>query len=86
MNGDIYPFLSELEKKVFSWLTRNEVPFETQVPMFGGAGEVGSATVDFILAERNLALRTMGSYWHSTTNRHLLQQSNLLRPYRDYNP
>jgi len=66
MNGDIYPFLSELEKKVFSWLTRNEVPFETQVPMFGGAGEVGSATVDFILAERNLALRTMGSYWHST--------------------
>ena len=32
--------------------------------MFGIA-EAGSATIDFILTERNIVLRVMGSYWHS---------------------
>ena len=63
---NIYLFLSELEKKVFSWLTKRNIPFTTQNKMFGEAGELGSATVDFIIQERNLALRVMGSYWHST--------------------
>jgi len=34
--------------------------------MFGYAGELGSATVDFIIPDRNLALRVMGGYYHST--------------------
>ena len=34
--------------------------------MFGVAGEAGSATVDFIIPDRNTALRCMGSYWHSS--------------------
>lgn len=63
---DIYPFLSDLEKKVYSWLVENEIPFESQQRMFGTAGELGSATIDFIIIERNLALRIMGSYWHSS--------------------
>ena len=58
-------FLSELEKKVYDWLIKHEIPFETQKQMFGYAGELGSATVDFILPDRNLALRCMGAYWHS---------------------
>ena len=33
--------------------------------MFGIA-ELGSATIDFIVDERRLALRVMGSYWHSS--------------------
>ena len=60
-----YQFLSTLEKKVYDWLAKREIPFTTQEPMFGIAGEAGSATVDFIIDERNLALRVMGSYWHS---------------------
>ena len=34
--------------------------------MFGVAGELGSAIVDFVLTERNIVLRIMGSYYHST--------------------
>jgi very-short-patch-repair endonuclease len=62
---NVYEFLSTLEKKVFNWLSKREIPFTTQEPMFGIAGEAGSATVDFIIGERHLALRVMGSYWHS---------------------
>jgi len=60
-----YQFLSDLERRVYDWLSKREIPFNTQQPMFGIAGEAGSATVDFIIDERNLALRVMGSYWHS---------------------
>jgi len=65
MNGT-YQFLSDLEKKVYSWLTKRDIQFTTQEPMFGMAGELGSATVDFVIPERNLVLRVMGTYWHST--------------------
>ena len=64
--ADDYTFLSELEKKVYNWLTKNDIPFTTQQRMFGTAGELGSAVIDFILGERNIALRVMGSYWHSS--------------------
>ena len=37
-----------------------------QETMFGFSGELGSATVDFILPERNIALRVMGRYYHSS--------------------
>ena len=62
-----YQFLSDLERRVYDWLSKREIPFATQQPMFGIAGEAGSATVDFIIPERSLALRVMGSYWHSGT-------------------
>jgi len=62
-----YQFLSTLEKKVYDWLSKREIPFTTQEPMFGIAGEAGSAVIDFVLTERNIVLRTMGSYWHSGT-------------------
>ena len=65
-NANIYQFLSDLEKKVFNWLTKREILFTTQEPMFGVAGELGSAIVDFVLTERNIVLRIMGSYYHST--------------------
>jgi len=65
VNG-IYEFLSALEKKVYDWLAKNKIPFESQETMFGIAGEVGSATIDFILPLQNIALRIMGSYYHSS--------------------
>jgi len=61
-----YDFLSSLEKKVHDWLTKNDILFTTQETMFGLASELGSAVVDFIIGDRNLALRIMGSYWHSS--------------------
>jgi len=60
-----YQFLSDLERRVYDWLSKREIPFTTQEPMFGYAGELGSAVVDFVLGERNIVLRIMGSYWHS---------------------
>ena len=64
MNGN-YDFLSTLEKKVWDWLTKNNIPFETEVQMLAPAREVGSAIVDFRIPNRNLIIRVMGSYWHS---------------------
>jgi len=61
---NVFPFLSSLEKVVYIWLSEREIPFNAQVKMFG-IRETGSATVDFILPDRNIALRCMGSYWHS---------------------
>ena len=58
-------FLNNLEKIVYGWLIKHSILFTAQAPMFGGIGELGSATVDFILVERNVAIRTMGRYWHS---------------------
>ena len=63
--SNIYQFLSDLERKVYSWLIKHEVPFSTQQKMFGLSGELGSATIDFVLTESNIVLRVMGSYWHS---------------------
>ena len=61
-----YDFLSSLEKKVYDWLTKNDILFSTQETMFGFSGELGSATVDFVLPDRNLIFRVMGAYWHSS--------------------
>jgi very-short-patch-repair endonuclease len=76
-----YEFLSSLEKKVYDWLARNNIPFSTQVPMFGARREVGGATVDFVLPDRNIAIRCMGTYWHSgfeSKARDLLGKERLL--------
>ena len=54
MANEDYQWLSSLEKKVYRWLVEHEIPFRTQVKMFGYSGELGSATVDFILDDRNL--------------------------------
>ena len=59
-----YATLNNLERVVADWLLKNNIIFQTQTPMFGGSLEVGGATVDFILSERNIALRVMGGYWH----------------------
>ena len=60
----IYQFLNNLEKIVYGWLIKHSILFTAQAPMFG-AGELGSATVDFILIERNIVLRCMGTFWHT---------------------
>ena len=72
-------FLNNLEKIVYGWLIKHSILFTAQAPMFG-AGELGSATVDFILTARNVAIRTMGEYWHTgleTNARDLLGREKL---------
>ena len=63
--GD-YQFLSNLEKKVWDWLVKNNIPFQTERVMLAEARELGSAVVDFYIPDRNLVLRVMGSYFHSS--------------------
>ena len=60
-----YAFLSSLEKKVWDWLAKNNIPFETEQTMLAPARELGSAIVDFLIPDKNLILRVLGSYWHS---------------------
>ena len=60
---NIYQFLNNLERIVYNWLIKHSILFTAQAPMFW-VGELGSATVDFILTARNVAIRTMGGYWH----------------------
>lgn len=62
--GD-YQFLSSLEKKVWDWLVKNNIPFDTERTFLAESRELGSAVVDFVIPDRNLLLRVMGSYWHS---------------------
>ena len=64
-NANDYEFLSNLAKKVWDWLVKNNIPFDTERTFLAGAGELGSAKVDFVIPDRNLLLRVMGSYWHS---------------------
>ena len=64
-DANMYFLLNNLEHIVYHWLIKKNILFTTQAPMFGGAGELGSAIVDFILTERNVAIRTMGGYWHT---------------------
>ena len=66
MADEVFPFLSKLEQKVYVWLIENKILFDTQERMFGTAGELGTATIDFMIPDRNLILRVMGSYWHSS--------------------
>lgn len=61
-----YTILSSLEKKVVDWLTKNNVLFSSQEPMFGGSRELGGAIIDVVLTERNIVLRILGGYWHSS--------------------
>lgn len=61
-----YAMLSSLEKKVVDWLIKYNIPFASQVPMFGGSMELGGATADIVLVERNIILRVFGGYWHKT--------------------
>jgi len=65
ISAEEYAFLNNLEKVIASWLMKHDIAFQTQVPMFG-IGELGAATVDFVLIERNIVLRCMGTFWHST--------------------
>lgn len=65
--SNVYQFLSDLEKKVYSWLIEHGILFSTQQKMFGYSGELGSATIDFVLTEFNIVIRVMGEYYHSNT-------------------
>ena len=79
-DANMYFLLNNLERIVYHWLIKKNILFTTQVPIFGGAGELGSAIVDFILTERNIVLRIMGGYWHSgleTNARDLLGKEKL---------
>lgn len=80
-NDSEYQFLSNLERKVWDWLVKNKIPFDTERVMLAEARELGSAIVDFVLPDRNIILRVMGSYYHSSIKsvaRDLLSKERLV--------
>lgn len=58
--------MSMPERRVYGWLVRHKIDFESQVPLLGGRMP-GGAVIDFIIAMRQppIALRVM-SYWHTS--------------------
>jgi hypothetical protein len=55
------------ERIILKWLMIHEVAFEAQWAFGGGRRELGGAVIDFVvygLADRPIALRVMGEYWH----------------------
>ena len=54
---------TDIEALVAEWLTRNKIPFESQVSLRGGVFELGGSKVDFII-EKTTCLRVQGGYWH----------------------
>ncbi len=65
VSTDIYNLLNETEKKVWSWLDKKKIPFMPQEKFFGGVTELGGAVVDFVLTERYIVIRVMGTHWHT---------------------
>ena len=55
---------TDLERIVYNFLIRRNIPFDFQTSLRGGFYQLGGAVVDFILRENNIALRVFGEYWH----------------------
>jgi hypothetical protein len=64
------PPMSDLEAKVYMWLSKKGIPFDFQTQLIGlrGVRELGDALVDFLLPENNILLRVMGEYFHTGVN------------------
>ena len=56
--------MTSLEALVFDYLVRHKIEFQFQTSLMGGIYELGGMVVDFLLPERRIALRIMGTYWH----------------------
>jgi len=57
--------LSDIEQLVYDWLTKRQIPFESQVSVRGGVFSLGGAKIDFILIESRICLRIQGEYYHT---------------------
>ena len=71
---------SDIEIIVYNWLVRHKVAFSFQSSLSGGYYELGGSVVDFLLEERNIAIRVFGEYWHrgvEVSGRDLIQKENL---------
>jgi very-short-patch-repair endonuclease len=55
---------TDIELVVISWLDKNNINYQFQSIFLGGFYQLGGAVVDFILSDKNIALRVMGEYWH----------------------
>jgi len=76
-----YETATDIERKVYDYLSQQGIPFIFQSQLIGGFGsDVGDATVDFMLVDRNVLLRVQGTYWHTGTEleaKDLLQKERL---------
>lgn len=64
IDNDNQFFGSDIEKLVYDWLTQHGIRFRFQSSLSGGYYSLGGMVVDFILTERNTAIRVMGEYYH----------------------
>ena len=56
--------MTDIEEIVYNWLVKHKVAFIFQSSLAGGYYELGGSVVDFLLEERNIAIRVFGEYWH----------------------
>jgi len=80
-DASVYEQMSDLERKVYNFLTRKNILFNFQSHLIGGFGnETGDTKVDFVLPDRNILFRVQGTYWHTGTEleaKDLLQKERL---------
>jgi len=61
------PGISLPERIVWAWLDSQGISYDVQLAEYGGRTMAGGTLIDFILyglADRPVALRIMGDYWH----------------------
>ncbi len=72
--------MTDIEKLVYDWLVKHKIAFTFQSSLSGGRFELGGSVVDFILDNRNIAIRVLGEYWHrgvSKSGQDLIQREML---------
>ena len=76
-----YETATDIERAVYDYLAKRDIPFTFQSQLLGGYGQqTGDATVDFVLADRNIMFRVQGGYWHTGTEleaKDILQKERL---------
>ena len=76
----VKPIFTDIEEIVYNWLVKHKIVFTFQSSLSGGRYELGGSVVDFILDNRNIAIRVLGEYWHRGVAKEgsdLLQKENL---------
>lgn len=66
-------FGSLWERNIYMALQKFKIPFDYQVPMFGGRRRRGGTVIDFVVYDPpgKIALFVDGPYWHNQAKRRL---------------
>lgn len=80
--ADQFPVATIPELLVYTWLQREGLKFEFQVPLMGGRNMSGGLVVDFLLYRDGTSadvLSVNGNFWHSISRKGLHDQTASLR-------